>query len=151
MNKTENLDEGDDCPHCDGKMGIAPVENCSCHISAPCGQCVDNPLLCDQCGWQEGEVLQDNDKPQDLQQLICLACKCGWTPTTFNFWNLCNPCCDKWNAVRRYAPPEGTYTHITPATGYYSSLKYDQWLKDGCPAPPAEEYKIHWIEKDNQQ
>lgn len=39
----------DDGFACDGTMGFREVEGCSCHISPPCGACVDNPLLCDVC------------------------------------------------------------------------------------------------------
>lgn len=35
---------------CEGTMCYEPVENCSCHLSAPCSSCVDNPLVCDYCG-----------------------------------------------------------------------------------------------------
>lgn len=53
----EDLTEGDRCPFagCDGRMGFQPVENCSCHISPPCNQCVDNPLVCLKCDWRIGD------------------------------------------------------------------------------------------------
>ena len=35
---------------CGGTMVIHPVENCSCHLTAPCGACVNNPIVCDTCG-----------------------------------------------------------------------------------------------------
>lgn len=35
---------------CAGTMVFGAVENCSCHIVAPCGSCVNNPLFCDTCG-----------------------------------------------------------------------------------------------------
>lgn len=35
---------------CQGTMIYGPVENCSCHISPPCGWCESNPLICDTCG-----------------------------------------------------------------------------------------------------
>lgn len=49
------LEEGDNCQFedCDGKMGYEPVVNCSCHINPPCGACVDNPLVCLTCGWED--------------------------------------------------------------------------------------------------
>src|SRR5690606_24167891 len=34
----------------EGTYEIAPVENCSCHISPPCWACVSAPLVCDTCG-----------------------------------------------------------------------------------------------------
>jgi len=45
------VEEGDDCPICPGTMGFEPVENCSCHVNPPCSACVDNPLVCLDCGW----------------------------------------------------------------------------------------------------
>jgi hypothetical protein len=53
-----SLEEGDKCPGegCDGEMFYGEVENCSCHISPPCSNCVNNPLVCDTCGYnEEGE------------------------------------------------------------------------------------------------
>lgn len=45
-------EEGETCNRngCGGTMDWPKVENCSCHISAPCGACENNPLTCDQCG-----------------------------------------------------------------------------------------------------
>lgn len=48
------VEEGDVCPNCiGGTMQIPEVEGCSCHITAPCGACVSNPLTCDTCGHTE--------------------------------------------------------------------------------------------------
>jgi len=51
------LEEGGKCPEtgCDGKMFYGAVKNCSCHINPPCGNCVNNPLVCDTCGYEEEE------------------------------------------------------------------------------------------------
>ena len=40
---------GDDREVCPGTLGYAPVENCNCHVSPPCGACVANPLRCGTC------------------------------------------------------------------------------------------------------
>lgn len=48
----EYLEKGDKCPECGGEMGYEPVENCSCHISPPCHRCVNNQLVCLECGWE---------------------------------------------------------------------------------------------------
>lgn len=38
------------CPDCDnGTLIAGPVENCSCHLHAPCGPCENPPLICDTC------------------------------------------------------------------------------------------------------
>lgn len=47
------VEEGDRCPDCgNGIMGFGRVWGCRCHISPPCSACVDNPLVCLECGWQ---------------------------------------------------------------------------------------------------
>ena len=50
---TDQLEEGYDCPKmdCDGTMGYEDVVGCTCFISPPCSNCVDNPLVCLKCGW----------------------------------------------------------------------------------------------------
>ena len=48
--------QGDDCPEChaeDTFLEYGPVENCSCHIHPPCSACVNNPLVCPTCGWED--------------------------------------------------------------------------------------------------
>lgn len=55
------LEEGDPCPQCEAegveaKMGYENVENCSCHLNPTCSACVDNPLVCLECGWSEEDA-----------------------------------------------------------------------------------------------
>jgi len=50
------IEEGCKCPECgDGTMEYPRVENCSCHLCAPCSACVDNRIKCDDCGFEEPE------------------------------------------------------------------------------------------------
>ena len=44
--------EGERCNRhgCDGIMAEHPVENCSCHISPPCGACTEERGYCTKCG-----------------------------------------------------------------------------------------------------
>lgn len=46
--------EGDICNRngCGGTMVFGEVVGCTCHMAgaAPCSRCVDNPLVCDECG-----------------------------------------------------------------------------------------------------
>ncbi len=48
-------EEGDMCgiDGCCASLSFTEVENCSCHISPPCSQCVNNPLRCPKCGWSD--------------------------------------------------------------------------------------------------
>jgi hypothetical protein len=49
-------EEGDLCPECEsGHLQHEEVENCNCHNVAPCSACINNPLICDECG-EETEV-----------------------------------------------------------------------------------------------
>lgn len=48
-------EEGDRCPEvgCKGTLKYGEVKNCSCHINPPCSKCVDNPLICDICDFED--------------------------------------------------------------------------------------------------
>ncbi|WP_147335646.1 hypothetical protein [Pseudotabrizicola alkalilacus] len=46
----EDAPRGHRAKPCPGTMVFNDVEGCSCHISPPCGACVNNPLVCDTCG-----------------------------------------------------------------------------------------------------
>lgn len=36
---------------CKGVIELLPVEDCSCHISPPCGACVGQKATCPECDW----------------------------------------------------------------------------------------------------
>lgn len=45
------VDDGDNGPYmCDGTIELEDGEDCSCHLSAPCGYCMDRQLVCNSCG-----------------------------------------------------------------------------------------------------
>ena len=48
----DSMNEGDKCTAllCPGVLEWAEVEGCGCHINPPCNACVDNPLVCGECG-----------------------------------------------------------------------------------------------------
>lgn len=52
--------EGGECPECGGTLFYPPVDDCYCHLSAPCAPCTDNALLCPDCGF---EWHPDHEKP----------------------------------------------------------------------------------------
>ena len=54
---------GDTCNRrgCKGIIAEHPVENCSCHISPPCGQCTAPRAYCEKCGWEEADDVIVND------------------------------------------------------------------------------------------
>lgn len=58
--ETKQPEEGDACPYadCEGKLHYPPVEGCYCHISPPCHNCVEQLLVCPDCGWTEGEEVE---------------------------------------------------------------------------------------------
>lgn len=47
-------EEGEVCWRngCQGAIAVAPVENCSCHISPPCGPCMEAREFCTVCDWR---------------------------------------------------------------------------------------------------
>ena len=47
--------EGETCHRngCDGVIKLEEVENCSCHLSAPCGECTNAGMWCPECNWRE--------------------------------------------------------------------------------------------------
>lgn len=48
------FEEGDDCPECPaGDLEYIRQGSCSCHINPPCENCVDAPLKCPECGWED--------------------------------------------------------------------------------------------------
>lgn len=51
----EDLEEGSKCPqnNCDGTLDYEyRTDDCNCHISPPCSQCVEKPLRCRECGFE---------------------------------------------------------------------------------------------------
>lgn len=54
---------GDKCLRdgCDGVIQERPVENCSCHITAPCNKCTSPRAYCETCDWDESEDEIVND------------------------------------------------------------------------------------------
>ena len=59
MDKTTAFgdEEGQTCGRngCNGVIAEHPVENCSCHISAPCGACTTPREYCPICAWSADE------------------------------------------------------------------------------------------------
>ncbi len=73
--KGKKMEENDNCPAgCGGVMKFH-IENCSCHISAPCSACVYAPLVCNKCG----EEYEEECEPVKA------------IPTTNNLWWIQKP------------------------------------------------------------
>lgn len=64
-------EEGDDCNRSGcfgfGVMGFDDVDGCTCHISPPCGACVENPLICDVCGYGPDDEPTEDDRGDYLR------------------------------------------------------------------------------------
>jgi len=56
------IQEGDKCLNCGGTFGYEEVENCSCHINPPCSACLENPLVCLNCGYDPEYSLEEWNK-----------------------------------------------------------------------------------------
>jgi len=54
---TAEPEEGGVCPGCgEGVLRYPASENCSCHLGhAPCSSCVEVVLMCEECGWKDGD------------------------------------------------------------------------------------------------
>ena len=52
MEKKIGIEEGNTCNRdgCQGTMVFEREGACGCHINPPCQNCVDAPLVCDECG-----------------------------------------------------------------------------------------------------
>ena len=46
------------CPNCAGEL---VTDNCSCHLSPPCSNCVDRVLVCRTCAWHSDDISQGDD------------------------------------------------------------------------------------------
>ncbi|KKB61132.1 hypothetical protein WM40_25015 [Robbsia andropogonis] len=53
--KDFGFEEGDVCgrDRCAGRIETRSAENCSCHLSAPCGACTAPRNFCPECDWDE--------------------------------------------------------------------------------------------------
>lgn len=47
--------EGELCRRdgCCCRLTLEPSLNCSCHITPPCGSCLDVRVHCEDCGWRD--------------------------------------------------------------------------------------------------
>ena len=61
MNEYLGISEGEICNRegCTGTIQLRPVENCSCHISAPCSACTSPRHYCNMCDWEESEEIEE--------------------------------------------------------------------------------------------
>ena len=72
----DSFEEGQPCPTacgCRGVLEYPPVENCSCHLHPPCTACVERVLTCNECGWDEDQVLMGDTgriDPDALMQIL---------------------------------------------------------------------------------
>lgn len=68
-------DEGEVCARdgCEGVIELEEVDNCSCHLSAPCYRHENADMWCPECGW---EARKD---PLCVRQITSIALG-GFTP-----------------------------------------------------------------------
>ncbi|MCD5994186.1 hypothetical protein KDX38_10845 [Pseudomonas sp. CDFA 602] len=61
--------EGDTCNRegCGGSIELEDVENCSCHLSAPCWRHQEADMCCPDCGWRAA------DDPLCVREIACIS------------------------------------------------------------------------------
>ena len=61
MEDTDRVNEGDACRDhsCIGFYTFPEIENCTCHISPPCGACLDAQLICTDCKMTQDEAEEE--------------------------------------------------------------------------------------------
>lgn len=66
-----NYGEGEVCGRdgCTGHIKRHEVENCSCHISPPCGACTSPLNFCPECDWEEADDPTPEPPPPTQAQL----------------------------------------------------------------------------------
>lgn len=66
VNGEHGYEEGSTCcrNHCSGVIETHESDNCSCHLSAPCGSCTAPRNFCPGCGWEE------EDDPETYQTTV---------------------------------------------------------------------------------
>jgi len=76
------LEEGSPCPEqgCNGSMGLAKVENCSCHIAPPCSACTDAGYECEKCGFRTAEP---KEEPEYVETPIKVVDRTGSFTSTY--------------------------------------------------------------------
>ena len=97
--------EGEKCGRdgCAGKIQMRSPDNCSCHLSAPCGACTSPRCYCDSCDWDEEDEPSPVYVPMSKEEQ--------------NFWKAHQ---EEWDRIRN-APldntkvswRDATHTHFT--------------------------------------
>lgn len=73
--------EGDTCHRdgCTGEIQMRAPDNCSCHLSAPCGACTAPRCYCNRCEWDEAdEPLPEIPKISDEERAFWKAQQEEW-------------------------------------------------------------------------
>jgi hypothetical protein len=57
------FDSGEICGRasCKGEISLREIENCSCHLDAPCSSCTEPRGQCGECGWDQRNDERMND------------------------------------------------------------------------------------------
>lgn len=77
--------EGDTCARegCCGVIDMHRSDNCSCHLSAPCGSCTAPRNFCPECDWEEAnDPAPEPAPPTAAEQAAWKAARDTWKPRT---------------------------------------------------------------------
>ena len=75
MDYHDSLEPGDHCPQdgCNGTLDFGAPECCSCHISAPCSDCENSGLQCDECGFDTAAAWKEEKRQCDDERAAMRA------------------------------------------------------------------------------
>lgn len=74
------FEPGDPCPldGCDGTLREGQIENCSCHISAPCSACENSGCECDTCDFDSAADWKDERRRERLAEIDRQSSRKSW-------------------------------------------------------------------------
>lgn len=84
MTKELGYEEGAECNRegCTGRIAMRAPENCSCHLSAPCGSCTAPRNYCPECDWEEADDPAPEPEPSAADVAAWAAQRAKWRPRT---------------------------------------------------------------------
>lgn len=131
--------DGMECQKCKSdNLEQRRVNDCSCHINPPCSACVDAPLFCNECGYeQEFDRLPLSNieyKPSSTFKVRTLAdldrTKIDWISSSHTHFSMIKEGCFPVGTEKSKVIDEvkgsfgGRFDVFNPDTGYFKYVAY---------------------------